>query len=65
MTFFEYDIIDSALEKSLPIRQICVEFHPWLRRGRTLRAIRGLYRAGYRIIDKHRGDYTILLKSRG
>lgn len=62
---FEYDIIDSALEKSLLIRQICVEFHPWLRRGRTLRAIRGLYRAGYRIIHKHRGDYTFLLQSRG
>lgn len=61
---FEYDIIERIIEGSIPIRQICVEFHPWLNRGRTLKTITNLYRAGYRIIHKHRGDYTFLLGAR-
>ena len=60
---FEYDIIDAFLEKGIPIRQICVEFHPWLRPGRTWKTIRKLQRAGYRIVHKHRGDHTFVLKS--
>jgi len=57
---FEYDIIDRFLQEGTPIRQLCVEFHPWLKPGRTLRTIRKLYQSGYRIIHKHRGDYTFL-----
>jgi len=58
---FEYDIVDDILRRSIPVRQICLEFHPWLsRRGRTWKTIGSLYRAGYRIIYKHRGDYTFL-----
>jgi FkbM family methyltransferase len=60
---FEYDIIDRFLGKSIPIRQICVEFHPWLKPGRTLKTIRKLHRAGYRIIHKRREDHTFLLTS--
>jgi len=59
---FEYDIIDQFIEQRVPIRQLCVEFHPRLRPGRTLRTIRKLYGAGYRIIHKHRGDHTFVLK---
>lgn len=59
---FEYDIVDQFLDERIPIRQLCVEFHPWLRPGRTLKTIAKLYRAGYRIIYKHRGDHTFLLK---
>jgi FkbM family methyltransferase len=59
---FEYDIVNGMLDDQIPVRQLCVEFHPWLGPGRTLKTIRRLYRAGYRIIYKRRGDYTFLLK---
>ena len=59
---FEYDIVDRLLDQCIPVRQLCVEFHPWLAPGRTWRLIRRLYQSGYRIINKHRGDHTFLLK---
>jgi FkbM family methyltransferase len=59
---FEYDIVDRFLEERIPIRQVCVEFHPWLRPGRTFKTIAKLHKAGYRIIHKHRGDHTFLMK---
>jgi FkbM family methyltransferase len=59
---FEYDIIDRLIERKIPVRQICVEFHPWLRPGRTLKTIRKLYSARYRIVHKHRGDHTFVLR---
>jgi FkbM family methyltransferase len=59
---FEYDIVDRLLDQCIPVRQLCVEFHPWLAPGRTWRLIRRLYQSGYRIIHKHRGDHTFLLK---
>jgi FkbM family methyltransferase len=59
---FEYDIVDGFLDQGIPVRQICVEFHPWLKPGRTWKLIRRLHKAGYRIIHKHRGDHTFLLK---
>ncbi len=59
---FEYDIVNRLLDERVPVRQICVEFHHWLRPGATLKTIMRLYRAGYRIIHKRRGDYTFLLK---
>jgi len=59
---FEYDILDRLLDQRIPVRQLCVEFHPWLAPGRTWKLIRRLHRAGYRIIHKHRGDHTLLLK---
>lgn len=59
---FEYDIVEGFLRDGIPVGQLCVEFHPWLRPGRTLKTIARLHRAGYRIIHKHRGDYTFLMK---
>lgn len=59
---FEYDIVDGFLKDRIPVRQLCVEFHPWLRPGRTLKTIARLHRAGYRIIHKYRGDHTFLMK---
>jgi FkbM family methyltransferase len=59
---FEYDIVNRLLDERLPVRQICVEFHDWLRPGGTMKTIIRLYRAGYRIIHKRRGDYTFLLE---
>lgn len=58
---FEFEIIDQILSRAIPVGQLCVEFHPWLRPGKTLKTIVRLYSAGYRIIHKHRGDYTLLL----
>jgi len=58
---FEYDIVDRFLDERIPIRQLCVEFHPWLAPGRTFKTIARLYKSGYRIIHKYRGDYTFLL----
>jgi FkbM family methyltransferase len=59
---FEYDILDRLLDQRIPVRQICVEFHPWLAHGSTWKLILRLHRAGYRIIHKHRGDHTFLLR---
>jgi FkbM family methyltransferase len=59
---FEYDIVNWLLDQGIPVRQVCVEFHGWLRPGSTVKTIVRLYRAGYRIIHKRRGDYTFLLK---
>ena len=59
---FEYDIVDRFLDQRIPVRQLCVEFHPWLRPGRTWKTMARLRKAGYRIIHKHRGDHTFLLQ---
>ena len=59
---FEYDIVDGFLEERIPVRQLCVEFHPWLKPGRTVKTIAKLHKAGYRIIHKHRDDHTFVLK---
>jgi FkbM family methyltransferase len=59
---FEFDIVNQLLDQRIPVRQLCVEFHPWLRPGETMKTIARLHRAGYRLIHKKRGDYTFLLK---
>ncbi|MBB5345666.1 FkbM family methyltransferase [Tunturibacter empetritectus] len=58
---FEFDIVNQLLDQCIPVRQLCVEFHSWLRPGQTLKTIARLHRAGYRLIHKKRGDYTFLL----
>jgi FkbM family methyltransferase len=58
---FEYDIIHQFLDRQIPVRQLCVEFHDWLKPGQTRKTIVRLYRSGYRIIHKHRFEYTFLL----
>jgi FkbM family methyltransferase len=57
---FEYDIIDQMLAERIPVLQLCVEFHHWLRPGRTFKTVIKLYLAGYRPIHKHRGDWTFI-----
>lgn len=59
---FEYDIVNQLLDQHISVRQMCVEFHAWLRPHQTFRTIARLYKAGYRIIHKRRSDYTFLLK---
>jgi FkbM family methyltransferase len=61
---FEYEVLNQIVGCRIPIRQICVEFHPWIKpHGRflTMRAIHKLHRFGYRLIHKKRGDHTFLL----
>jgi hypothetical protein len=58
---FEFDIVNQILDQNIPVRQLCVEFHRWLRPGATLKTMARLYRAGYRIIYKQYGDFTFLL----
>ena len=58
---FEYDILDQLLRQGVFVRQICVEFHAWLKPGRTRQTIAKLHKSGYRIIHKHRGDHTFLM----
>lgn len=60
---FEYDIIEQMLAERIPVRQLCVEFHPWLRRGRKWKTYWHLHKSGYRLIFKHRGDHTFLMNS--
>jgi FkbM family methyltransferase len=60
---FEYDVIHQFLDRRIPVRQLCVEFHGWLRPGQTRKTIVRLYRAGYRIIHKNRGEHTFLLSA--
>ncbi len=59
---FEYEIIDQVLSEQIPVRQLCVEFHSWLKPGQTPKTIAKLRKAGYKIIHKHRGDHTFLLE---
>ncbi len=59
---FEYDIVDQILAERIPVRQLCVEFHAWLRPRQTWKTIWRLYRRGYRLIFKHRGDHTFVMK---
>lgn len=58
---FEFDIVNQFLDRNIPVRQLCVEFHRWFRPGETLRTIARLYRRGYRIIYKRYGDFTFVL----
>ena len=59
---FEYDIIDQILTERIPVRQLCVEFHPWLRPGFTWKTLWRLHQSGFRLIFKHRGDHTFTMK---
>jgi FkbM family methyltransferase len=64
----EYEVIDDILEKRIPVRQICVEFHhgnlPWIRRSQTIRSVLKLVASGYRLVSHVSGDHTFILRSR-
>lgn len=59
---FEYDVVNQLLDQRIPVRQLCVEFHDWLRPHQTYRTIARLLRAGYHVIYKRNGDFTFLLE---
>ena|ERR1700761_1972030 len=59
---FEYAIVHQILADRIPVRQLCVEFHPWLKPRQTWKTIWQLHNKGYRLIFKHRGDHTFVMK---
>lgn len=64
---FEYQVIQDAIQKKIPIRQICVEIHQGKKFGKTRRnrwlLIYYLYRSGYRLIHYEGWDHTFLHRS--
>jgi FkbM family methyltransferase len=64
----EYDVIQDLLEKQLPVKQICAEFHYGLQfdhtRGEMIQKIMALRRGGYDLIHQIHRDHTFLLRSR-
>jgi hypothetical protein len=60
----EYEVIDNLLERRIPVRQICVEFHhgmlPGVRRRQSIRSILKLLAAGYQLIDQAGNNHTFL-----
>lgn len=61
----EYGVIESILESGVVIRQIAVEYHngilPGISRGKTIKSLLALRRAGYRIVYKGGGNHTLCL----
>jgi FkbM family methyltransferase len=63
---FEYEVLESCLEKQIPIKQICVEFHdffPEIPKTKTKDLIRLLESKDYELIHRHRHDHTFLHRS--
>ena len=61
---FEYAIVHQILADRIPVRQLCVEFHPWLQPRKTWKTIWQLHNKGYRLVFKHRGDHTFVMKEK-
>lgn len=57
---FEYGVVEQILAERIAVRQLCVEFHSWLRPRQTWKTTWRLRRSGYRLIFKHRGDHTFV-----
>jgi len=58
----EYEVIDDLLQRRIPIRQICVEFHhgivPGIRRGQTIRSMLKLIARGYKLLNQEGANHT-------
>lgn len=64
----EYEVVEQIISARLSVRQLCVEFHPWLSQHaakRTRHCLRELRRAGFRLIHRERNDYTFVLPTGG
>jgi FkbM family methyltransferase len=63
----EYEVIEDLLERRLPVRQLCVEYHhgilPEVRRSQTVRSILKLVRHGYKLLDHEGNNHTFLRPS--
>ena len=65
---FEYEVLESCFAMSIPIKQICVEFHdffPEIPRAKTKDMICRLKAQGFELIHRHRHDHTFLLRKPG
>src|ERR1051326_8617875 len=60
----EYAVISNLLERRIPVRQLCVEFHhgvlPGVRRSQTISSIFKLLVRGYRLIHQDANNHTFL-----
>ena len=60
----EYEVIDDILERRIPVRQICVEFHhgivPGVRRSQTIRSILKLLGHGYKLVCRDCANHTFV-----
>jgi FkbM family methyltransferase len=61
---FEYEVLEDALKRRLPIAQICVEIHQGAAFGKSgrdrWRLIGRLLLNGYRLVHQHQRDYTFV-----
>ena len=58
---FEYEVLRHCMFNTIPVKQICVEFHhflPHISAMQTLSAIAALYRRNFRLLHKFRHDMT-------
>ena len=62
----EYDVIEHILERRIPVRQICVEYHhgilPGIRRSDTIRSMIKLARRGYQLVHQEGANHTLIAK---
>lgn len=60
----EYSVLETLLDSGVVIRQIGVEFHngiiPGITRGDTIRMLKRLFFAGYRVIFKTGSNHTLM-----
>jgi FkbM family methyltransferase len=64
---FEYDALESCIERSILPRQICVEFHNFMPTGSHLSTAKTIWKlrsAGYRLVHKSYYDWTFLYRER-
>jgi hypothetical protein len=60
---FEYDVLECCFDASIPIKQVCVEFHdffPEIPKAKTSGMIRLMKAHGFDLIHRHRHDHTFL-----
>ena len=60
----EYEVIDDLLDRRIPVRQVCVEFHhgilPGIRRRQSIRAMFRFLRRGYKMISQQGANHTFI-----
>lgn len=60
----EYEVIDQILNRRIPVRQICVEFHhgilPGIRRSLTIRSMLKLIGRGYKLLHQEGANHTFI-----
>lgn len=64
----EYAVIDDFLNRRIPVRQVCVEYHhgilPSIRRSQTIRSMLKLIARGYKLLYQTGANHTFVLRRR-